>query len=48
MKQKTNITSLPKVEISKEKQENLIEFFENLEDNEDVQNFFNNANLINN
>ncbi len=39
---------LNNVEISKEKQENLIEFFENLEDNEDVQNFFNNANLINN
>ena len=39
---------LNNVEISKEKQENMIEFFENLEDNEDVQNFFNNANFINN
>ena len=34
--------------ILKEKEENLIEFFENLEDNEDVQNFFNNAKFINN
>ena len=34
--------------IKKEKQENMIEFFENLEDNEDVQNFFNNANFMNN
>jgi len=39
---------LNNVEISKEKQENMIEFFENLEDNEDVQNFFNNANFMNN
>ena len=39
---------LNNVEISKETQENMIEFFENLEDNEDVQNFFNNANFMNN
>ena len=39
---------LNNVEISEEKQENLIEFFENLEDNEDVQYFFNNANFMNN
>ena len=39
---------LNNVEILKEKQENMIEFFENLEDNEDVQNFFNNANFMNN
>ena len=39
---------LNNIEISKEKQENMIEFFENLEDNEDVQNFFNNANFMNN
>ncbi len=41
----TNIEWIPlnSVEVSKENEDNLIEFFETLEDNEDVQYFFSNA-----
>ena len=43
----TNIEWIPlnNVSISKEKMENLIEFFDNLEDDEDVQNIFSNVKL---
>ena len=43
----TNIEWIPlnNVLISKEKMENLIEFFDNLEDDEDVQNIFSNVKL---
>ena len=40
--------SLDKVYIDKEKKDSVIEFLENLEDDEDVQNVFSNANLGNN
>ena len=45
----TEIEWLPlnSVEISKEKQEGLMNFFEILEDDEDVQNFFSNAKFVN-
>ena len=36
---------LNSVQVSKDKQENLIEFFENLEDDEDVQNIFSNVTM---
>ena len=36
---------LNSVQVSKEKKENLIEFFESLDDNDDVQNFFTNAKI---
>ncbi len=39
--------SLNKVKVLKENQENLIEFFEALEDDDDVQNIFSNAELSN-
>ena len=41
----TNIEWIPlnSIEVSKENEDNLIEFFETLEDNEDVQYFFSNA-----
>ena len=38
-------TSLNSVQVSKEQEENLIEFFETLEDNDDVQNIFSNVEL---
>ncbi len=38
---------LDKVKVSEENRENLIEFFESLEDDEDVQNIFSNAELSN-
>ena len=38
---------LNSVKISKEKNEDLINFFELLEDNEDVQNVYSNAEFIN-
>ena len=37
--------SLNSVQVSKEQEENLIEFFETLEDNDDVQNIFSNVEL---
>ncbi len=40
--------SLDRVDIDKEKKDSVIEFLENLEDDEDVQNVFSNANLGNN
>ena len=41
----TNIEWIPlnSIQVSKEHEDNLIEFFETLEDNEDVQHFFSNA-----
>ena len=43
----TNIEwiQLNSVQVSKEKEENLLEFFESLTDDEDVQNIFTNVNL---
>jgi len=40
--------SLDRVDIDKEKKDSVIEFLENLEDDDDVQNVFSNANLGNN
>ena len=40
--------SLNRVDIDKEKKDSVIEFLENLEDDDDVQNVFSNANLGNN
>ena len=40
--------SLDRVNIDKEKKDSVIEFLENLEDDDDVQNVFSNANLGNN
>jgi Uncharacterized conserved protein len=38
---------LNNVKISKEKNEDLLDFFESLEDNDDVQNVYSNAEFVN-
>ena len=45
----TSIEWIPlnKVKITKNKQEDLINFFETLEDNDDVQNIYSNAEFVN-
>ena len=45
--QSTIIQTLNSVKISKEKNEDLINFFETLEDDDDVQNIYSNAKLSN-